>query len=52
LAIANGTSPRLSSVTEGRNGAITQPSRSAMMPIGAIWTFPPRSMVVMIVSRL
>ena len=52
LATACGTSRRLSSVREGRNGATIQCSPSAMIPSGAMWTAPARSTVVTIVSRI
>src|SRR6516225_2073158 len=52
LATANGTSRKLSSVTDGRNGAMIQPSSSAIMPIGAKCTCPARFIVETIVSRI
>src|SRR5712671_1304642 len=52
LATANGMALRLSSVVDGRNGAMIHPSPSAMMPIGVICRRPSAFVVVKIVSRI
>jgi hypothetical protein len=52
FATANGVALRLSSVVEGRNGAMIQPPSSAIKPSGAIWTLPSSLRVVTMHSRI
>ena len=47
-----GVARRLSSVVDGRNGAMTKPPSSTISPSGAICTLPSSLSVVTIVSRI
>ena len=52
LATAKGVARRLSSVVEGRNGAMTHPSPSSMRPSGAMCSLPSSLNVVTMHSRI